>query len=156
MADHEYDAALVAALHDRAHLHLSDQRFADAAQCLRTAERLWKGPPFAEFQFTEWAQGEIHYLIELRWCMVEDRIDAELELGMHHDLVPELQRLVREQPTRERLLRQLMIALARSDRPVEAVATFDEARTRLAAEYGCEPGSAVSGLAEQIRATRSV
>lgn len=156
LAVHEYDAALVAALHDRAHVDLSESRFADASQCLRTAERLWKGPPYAEFQFEDWALADIRYLNELRWNMIEDRVEAELALGLHHELVPELEWFATEQPSRERLLRQLMVALVRSDRPVDAIATYEHARTRLAREYGCEPGPAATDLAARIRASERV
>ncbi len=81
---------------------------------LETATALWRGPPLAEFAYAPFAQGEIRRLEELRLAAVEDRVDAQLELGRHHDVVAELENLVRRNPLRERLRGQLMIALYRA------------------------------------------
>ena len=76
---------------------------------------------------------------------LEDRIDADLALGRHSQLVPELETLVREEPFRERVLGQLMLALYRSGRQAEALAALQAARHRLAEELGLEPGQQLPG-----------
>jgi YVTN family beta-propeller protein len=81
---------------------------------------------------------------------LEDRIDADLVLGRNGELVPELEALVREDPFRERLLGQLMLALYRSGRQAEALAAFQATRQRLAEELGLEPGPQLSELEHRI------
>ena len=79
---------------------------------------LWRGEPLADFAYEGFAQGEIARLGQARLAALEDRIDARLALGEHARLVGELEALVREHPSRERLVGQLMVALYRSgDRP---------------------------------------
>jgi DNA-binding SARP family transcriptional activator len=76
---------------------------AAASAALTEALGLWRGPPLDEFRYADWAQGEIARLDEQRLAMLEDRVEAELALGHHAGLVPELEALVREHPLRERL-----------------------------------------------------
>ena len=82
---------------------------------------LWRGPPLSDFASEPFAQGEIARLEELRLAALEERIEADLALGRHAELVPELEALVREHPLRERLRAQLMLALYRSGRQAEAL-----------------------------------
>src|SRR5215210_7235026 len=86
-----------------------------AAERLRAALALWRGPPLADFAFESFALGEIGRLEELRLALLEDRIDADLGCGRHAELVGELEALVAEHPLRERLRRQLVLALYRGD-----------------------------------------
>ena len=81
---------------------------------------------------------------------LEDRIDADLELGRSDELIPELETLVRDHPLRERFLGQLMLALYRSGRQAEALAALQGARHRLAEELGLEPGPQLRELEQQI------
>src|SRR4051794_30032216 len=83
------------------------------AEALRQALALWRGPPLADLYFESFAQPEIARLEELRLAAVEDRIEAEAAAGADAELVGELESLVREHPTRERLRGQLMRALYR-------------------------------------------
>lgn len=92
-----------------------------AAEQLREALALWRGPPLPEFRYADFAQAEIGRLEELRLAAREERIDAELELGRHAELVVELEALVAEHPLRERPRGQLMLALYRSGRQAEAL-----------------------------------
>jgi DNA-binding SARP family transcriptional activator/ABC-type branched-subunit amino acid transport system substrate-binding protein/streptogramin lyase len=123
-----------------------------AAEKLRAALALWRGPALAEFRYDDFAQAEIARLEELRLAAQEERIAADLELGRHQELVVELEELVAEHPLRERLRGQLMLALYRAGRQAEALAMYDEGRRALAEELGLEPGEALQQLQRQILA----
>ena len=121
-----------------------------AAQLLREGLGLWRGRALADFTYDEFAQSEIARLEELHLGAVEDRVDADLAYGQSVELVPELERLVRANPLRERLRGQLMLALYRSGRQAEALEVFRDARTALRDELGIEPGVALRGLEQAI------
>jgi YVTN family beta-propeller protein len=121
-----------------------------AAETLTAALALWQGPPLADFTYEPFARQEIERLEELHLDAVEERIDADLALGRHAHLVPELETLVREHPLREQLRRQLMLALYRSGRQAEALETYRRGRTGLVAELGLEPGPELQRLERQI------
>jgi DNA-binding SARP family transcriptional activator len=87
-----------------------------AADTLRTGLALWRGPPLADLAYEPFAQAPIAQLEELRLAAVEDRIEADLALGRHEQLVGELAALVKQNPLRERLRMQLMLALYRCGR----------------------------------------
>ena len=123
-----------------------------AASLLREGLALWRGPPLADFSYEAFAQGEIGRLEELRLGALEERIDADLRLGRHAELVAELEHLVGEHPLRERLRGQLMLALYRSGRQAEALATYQEGRRALVSELGLEPGRALQELERGILA----
>jgi YVTN family beta-propeller protein len=123
---------------------------AGAAQILREALSLWHGPPLADLSEVDWARREIDRLEALRLGAVEERVEAELELGGHADLVPELEALVAKHPLRERLRGQLILALYRCGRHGEALQTYAEARRALAQELGLEPSAALRRLEQAI------
>ena len=129
---------------------LSDGDPAAAARCLRDALALWRGPPLADFAYESFAQAEIARLQEARLAALEDRIDADLALGRHEQLVGELDALVREFPLRERLRAQLMLALYQSGRQVESLAVYRDARETLVHELGLEPGRSLQELEQAI------
>ncbi len=129
---------------------LNDGDPAAAARYLRGALELWRGPPLAEFAYESFAQAEIASLQEARLAALEDRIDADLALGRHEQLVGELDGLVREFPLRERLRAQLMLALYRSGRQVESLAVYRDARETLVGELGLEPGRSLQQLEQAI------
>ena len=81
---------------------------------LRAAESLWRGRPLADLEFEPFARLDVERLEELRLAALEERIEAELATGRHHQLVPELEGLVAEHPLRERLRAQLMRATMRA------------------------------------------
>ena len=117
---------------------------------LEEALALWRGPPLAEFAFDEFAQSEIRRLEELRLVAVAERIEADLELGRHAEVVGELEGLVAGHPLRETFRRQLMLALYRSGRQAEALDAYQAARSRFVDELGIEPGPELRGLQAEI------
>ena len=121
-----------------------------AAEALRAALGLWRGPPLSDFSAEPFSQAEIARLEELRFAALEERIEADLVLGRQAELVPELEALVRQQPLRERLWAQLMLALYRSGRQAEALATYEQARRMLSEELGLDPGRTLQGLERAI------
>ena len=125
---------------------------ASAAARLREALGLWRGPPLADFRYEAFAQGEIARLEEARLAALEDRIDADLALGRHGEVIAELEALVRAHPLRERLWAQLMIALYRGGRQSDALLAFRRARGRLVAEIGVEPGPELRALETAVLA----
>jgi DNA-binding SARP family transcriptional activator/ABC-type branched-subunit amino acid transport system substrate-binding protein len=117
-----------------------------AARLLREALGLWRGPPLSDFTYDDFAQDEIARLEELRLSALEERIDVDLALGRHGELVAELTGLVGEHPLRERLTAQLMLALYRSGRQAEALEAYQAARRALIEQRGLEPGAALREL----------
>lgn len=147
----ELDVSIASDLAGNAAALADRSRLEDAQNCYLTAEALWRGPPFAEFLYSDFAQAEIRRLEEYRLVLIEDRVDVQLDLGRHHEIVPELEALVVDHPSRERMLGQLMVALYRSDRPLDAEQAYDRAAQRLHDEYGSAPGPSVAALAATIR-----
>jgi DNA-binding SARP family transcriptional activator len=121
-----------------------------AAATLRDALSLWRGPPLADFAFEPFAQTEIARLEERRVAALVERIEADLELGLHDDLVAELESLVREHRLNERLRGQLMLALYRSGRQAEALQVYHDGRRELVEELGLDPGPALQRLEQAI------
>ena len=137
----------------RFELMMRDARRAGAEErreLLHRALELWRGPALAEFAFEQFAQAEIRRLEELRLVAREERIEADLELGRHGDVVGELEALVGEHPLRETLRRQLMLALYRSGRQAEALDAYQDARSRFVDELGIEPGPDLKRLQSEI------
>ena len=122
----------------------------EASRLLHDALALWRGPALAEFAFERFAQGEIGRLEDLRLAAVEERIEADLVLGRHADLIGELEALIVENPYRERLRGQLMLALYRSGRQAEALEAYQAARHALVDELGIEPGADLQRLEKAI------
>ncbi len=116
---------------------------------LREALSLWRGPPLVEFASEPFARAEAGRLGELRLVALEELIDAELALGRHVELTPELEALVAEQPQRERFRTQLALALYRSGRHAEALEAVRAARGALD-ELGLEPTATLRELERQI------
>jgi DNA-binding SARP family transcriptional activator len=126
-----------------------------AADLLREALGLWRGAPLADLAYESFAQTSINRLWELRLAALEQRIDAELALGSHAELVGELEQLVAEHPLQERLRGQLMLALYRSGRQAEALDVYRATRDRLVEELGIEPTPALQQLERAILAQDS-
>jgi DNA-binding SARP family transcriptional activator/pimeloyl-ACP methyl ester carboxylesterase/tetratricopeptide (TPR) repeat protein len=123
---------------------------AERSSCLGEALALWRGEPLAELRGEPLADREIARLEELRLAALEDRIDADLALGRHHELVPEIEPLVAEHPFRERLRGQLMLALYRCGRQAHALHVFQNGRRELVEQLGLDPGPALQQLELQI------
>src|SRR5262245_25302805 len=123
---------------------------AEASTALGEALQLWRGPALVEFASEPFAQSEGPRLEELRLVAVEERIEADLLLGRHADLVGELESLVAHHPLRERFRGQLMLALYRSGRQAEALAAYRNARSLFVDELGIEPSRSLHDLETAI------
>jgi ABC-type transport system substrate-binding protein/DNA-binding SARP family transcriptional activator len=123
-----------------------------ASERLRQALALWRGPPLADFGYESFAQEEIRRLEELRLSALEERIEADLALGRHEDVLSELESLVAANPLRERLQGQLMLTLYRCGRQAEALEAYRAGRRRLVEELGLEPRPDLQGLERAILA----
>jgi WD40 repeat protein/DNA-binding SARP family transcriptional activator len=146
----ELDAERFARLVEDGRRALDDGRAEQAAAVLRQALALWRGPPLAELEFEPFAQTEIARLQEQRLVALEARVEADLAAGRHVELVGELTPLVAAHPMRERLVGDLMLALYRCGRQVEALEVFRAARRRLVEEIGVEPGPQLQRLEQAI------
>jgi DNA-binding SARP family transcriptional activator/pimeloyl-ACP methyl ester carboxylesterase len=133
-----------------ARVALEAGRAAQAADGFRAALELWRGPALAEFAAEPFASGETARLEELRVSALEGRLEADLQLGRHHDLVGEFEALTARYPLRENLRRQQMLALYRSGRQAEALAAYQNARHELADQLGIEPSPALRDLERRI------
>ncbi len=121
-----------------------------AAELLREALALWRGPPLADLVYESFAQPAIGRMDDLRMAALERRVEADLALGRHAELVGELETLVARYPLRERLRGQLMLALYRSGRQAEALEAYRAARRALVEELGIEPSPALQELERAI------
>jgi DNA-binding SARP family transcriptional activator len=135
---------------ERGRQALVGERPEAASLALREALSVWRGPALADFAYEPFAQAAIARLEELRVTALELRIEAELALGRHSELVGELEALVAEYPLHERLRRQLMLALYRSGRQSEALEAYRQARRALVEELGIEPSPALQDLERAI------
>jgi WD40 repeat protein/DNA-binding SARP family transcriptional activator len=129
---------------------LSSGQAEQAAASLREGLALWRGPPLADVAVESFAETDIARLEEQRLDALETRVAADLAAGRHAALVGELRQLVADNPTRERLIGQLMLALYRCGRQVEALETYRSARETLVDEIGVEPGPELRRLHEAI------
>jgi DNA-binding SARP family transcriptional activator len=123
---------------------------ADSSERLRDALSLWRGPALADFAYESFAQAAIARLEEIKLSANELRIEADLALARHDELVGELEALVAEHPLRERLRTQLMTALYRSGRQAEALEAYQDARRALVDGLGIEPSTALQELERAI------
>ena len=123
---------------------------AEAAQRLRAALALWRGHPYADVPGPFPLELAARRLEELRLRAVELRIEAELVLGRHAQLVAELEVLCEEFPVYERFRAQHMLALYRSGRQAEALRAYQKTRTYLAEELGLEPSAELQEVERKI------
>ena len=121
-----------------------------AAEELRGALALWRGSALEDFTYEPFAQATIARLEELRLVALERRMEADLSLGRHEDLVPELEGLIASHRHRERLRAHLMLALYRAGRQGDALAAFQNARRTLDEELGIEPSPALRELEQAV------
>jgi len=117
-----------------------------ARDLLSQALGLWRGEAFGELAADGSLRVEAERLEELRLHALEMRVEADLELGGGPELVGELEVLVRQHPFRERLWRQLMLALYRADRQADALDAYRRARQQLVEQLGLEPGEELERL----------
>jgi YVTN family beta-propeller protein len=122
----------------------------DSVEPRRQALALWRGPPLADVVLEGPERHNLARLSELRLATQLERIDAELELGRHAQLVGELEGLVAEHPYQERVAAQLMLALYRSGRQAEALDVYRTVGRRLNDELGLQPGQELRQLEAAI------
>ena len=144
------DAFRFESLAAKGQMALRDGDVPRAAVCLRDALELWRGDALADVADEPFAEADRVRLTEMRIATVEARIDADLALGRHADLVAELEHLVAAHPVREHLRAQLMLALSRSGRQTEALRSYATARSVLAEEVGLEPSPELRALETAI------
>ena len=121
-----------------------------AAERLHAALSLWRGPALSGTYDVPSLLLEARRLEELRLVCLEQRMEADLELGRHTAIVSELQTLVLEEPLRERLRRHLVLALYRCDRQADALDAYRQARDRLVEGLGLEPSEELRELERAI------
>ncbi|WP_283137894.1 AfsR/SARP family transcriptional regulator [Rhizohabitans arisaemae] len=112
---------------------------ADKAHLLRGALDLWRGPPMADTATEEIRERLCCGLEEARLTAVEERINAELRLGRHLDVIDELSDLAVRHPHRHRLTAQLMLTLHRAGRTADALRAYEHARRRFGDDLGLDP-----------------
>lgn len=121
-----------------------------AARILRSALALWRGPALADFAYDAFAQPAIAQAEELHLGALEERVEADLALGLDRQLVGELSALVERNPLRERVRAQLMLALYRSGRQAEALQVYQEFRRALSEQLGLDTSPALRQLESSI------
>jgi DNA-binding SARP family transcriptional activator len=120
-----------------------------AAVLLREADGLWRGPALAGIG-GDWVARMRDGLEEERRAAIQERVECELELGRHAELVGELRPLLAQYPLDETFVAHQMTALYWSGRPGEALSLYRETRDRLVDEQGAEPGPVLAGLHQRI------
>jgi len=148
----ELDLAEVDVLRRDAQAAAAAGRWSDASSLCSAALSLWRGEPLADVPSPALAQRELMRLAELRLQLTEARIDADLHLARHSELVAELRQLAAEHPLREHVRVQLMLACYRCGRQAEALATYQETRALLIDELGVEPGPELREIQRRILA----
>lgn len=131
---------------------LAAGRAGDASKRLGDALALWRGPALADLADEPGVLRETRRLEELRLHALEKRIDADLAVGRHAELVAELEALVAAEPYRERFAAQLMVALYRCGRQPDALRVYGKLRTALHDDFALEPTQTVRNLERQILA----
>ncbi|MEY2458176.1 MAG: hypothetical protein QOG30_6, partial [Acidimicrobiaceae bacterium] len=121
-----------------------------AALTFADALRLWRGNALEEFVNQPWARADAARLEELRILAVEERIDAELACGRHHEVIGDVEAACRAHPLRERLWGQRMLALYRAGRQAESLRSYQQLRRTLGEELGIEPNPALARLEQAV------
>src|SRR5436190_6466440 len=149
VSDDEIDAGRFERLLADGRNQLAQDEAIKAAQTLRAALALWRGPALAEVAYMDFARAESERLTELKLEALEERIEADLALGRHGAVVADLEQLAGEHPLREHLLALLMLALYRCGRQADALQAYRSGRRRLL-ELGIEPTPELRTLEQQI------
>ncbi|MGP3732569.1 BTAD domain-containing putative transcriptional regulator [Streptomyces sp. GDS52] len=144
-----FDWTVFESLVDRGRADLTAGRYTAAADRLGQALALRRGPVLSDVT-VHLRERQRPLLDEALLSTREDRIEAELALGGHDAAVPQLMRLVMENPLRERLLGQLMTALHRCGRQAEALAVYERGRRMLRDELGVDPGRALRDIRQAV------
>ena len=121
-----------------------------AAELYGQALALWRGQPLVDVPSDVLHREEIQRLVEYRIEVLERRIEVELSLGRHTDLIPLLRVVTGEHPFQERFWGQLMLALHRSGRQVEALEAFRQVSRLLGEELGVGPGERLRAMHQAV------
>ncbi|HTT53714.1 MAG TPA: BTAD domain-containing putative transcriptional regulator [Streptosporangiaceae bacterium] len=152
VGDGELDVLVFSMLVARGHAAAEAGRWAQAAGLLREALGLWRGEPLADVPSELLRDREMPPLEDQRLQALAARIDADLLLGRHGEVVAELRQLVAAYPLQEQFHAQLMLSLYRSGRQADALAAYQDVRGVLADELGIDPGPDVTQLHQRILA----
>jgi DNA-binding SARP family transcriptional activator/tetratricopeptide (TPR) repeat protein len=152
LAEDEVDVLRFAALYRTGDTALRAGEWQQAHDSLAEALGLWRGAPLVDVPSLALRHDAVPQLEQLRLQAIEARIEADLNLGRHHRLVPELQALIAEHPLRERPREQLMLALYRCGRQAEVLEEYRAVRRLLRDELGVEPGPGLRDLHERVLA----
>ncbi|MFG2638562.1 BTAD domain-containing putative transcriptional regulator [Streptomyces sp. NPDC048362] len=152
LRDDETDLGRLTAHRARAAAFARSGELERASEEYAAALALWRGEPLVDIRSRTLADVEGRYLHELRLQTLESRLDADLALRRHTEILPELWREVRENPLREALVSRLMLALFRAGRQSEALTQFQLTRTALIDQLGAEPGSELREMQRRILA----
>lgn len=144
------DAMGFVELQERASLAAAMEEHADVVALTAAALGMWRGPALADVALTSAGRAEADRLEELRLRTYELRFDAELALGRQEQAIGELQKLVAQNPYRERFVAQLMLALYRCGRHAEALEVYEQTRRRLDDDLGLQPSTDLQQLSGQI------
>ncbi|MGW4730245.1 BTAD domain-containing putative transcriptional regulator [Streptomyces shenzhenensis] len=149
----ELDLAVFESLRAEGRAAYGRHEYEAASRALGRALGLWTGPALSGIPHGPTLETSAIRLNELRAEVLEQRISADLRLGLHQELVGELMALAHEHPLRETLHCHLMVALYRSGRQSDALHVYQRARRSLVDELGVEPGPVLSRLQERILAS---
>jgi WD40 repeat protein/DNA-binding SARP family transcriptional activator len=152
VARHELDAVQFTDAVARGRARLVSGLPGNARDEIAGALALWRGTPYADWPDAAFAESERRRLAEVKVTAVAGRIDADLALGKHSELIPELEQLVLEQPLHEGWWSRLILALYRAGRQGDALGAARRARTVLADELGIDPGPELTRLEAAILA----
>lgn len=123
-----------------------------AAALLREALGLWRGPALADLVEAGIDWPELAALEKTRLDVLEDYFDAQLACARHYEVLPELETMVQAEPLRERSCGQLMLALYRCGRQVDALNAYSRLRAQLVENLGLEPARELQALQQAILA----
>ena len=144
------DAERYEVLLEEGRRQLADGNSRSAQMTLTDALALWRGRPYEDATYEEFARAEIERLDERRLVGVETRFEAVVANGGHADAVADIEKFADEHPLRERPTGLLMLALYRSGRQAEALAAYERLRRGLGEQLGLEPGQAIRELHDKL------
>ena len=150
VGDDEVDAFRFERLYREGRRALMDGHLEAAASALAAGLALWRGEVFADVVGAEFVRSEATRLEQLRLLAVEDLMEGWLRLGRHDSVVAEAASVLAANPYRERLRGQLMLALYRAGRQVDALRVYREGHDLLAEELGLEPSAELQQLEDDI------
>jgi DNA-binding SARP family transcriptional activator/basic membrane lipoprotein Med (substrate-binding protein (PBP1-ABC) superfamily) len=144
------DARDFGGLHEQAALAVAMEDHASVVDITAAALGMWRGPALADVALASAGRAEADRLEELRLRTYELRFDAELALGRDEQAIGELQKLVAQNPYRERFVAQLMLALYRAGRHAEALDVYEHTRRSLDDDLGLQPSTDLQQLSGQV------